>query len=303
MMQKKLASLAGEELRTAVAVQQAVTQRQKEVALEQQERSETDVEETDSIVAADGEQLYREEGEESDNSLTAGDRNSLFGEDIHQETQKDIDLGNGNVDPQSTETGAIQRKLAPFKKRRNEKKVLQYHTHGKQVSAQVPHSGRVLRRNSVKAEHERGRKMHSRGTSMEELYRGELKEESGRKIATGPSLHQVDTDDLEDVEDQSGNGHFDDLKERQTDLDDAHAKFEEVATQAKDLAMKTYQDINAYQQSVEDLKPPVHQVSKHAHDLHQKFEGNIRSGEEERLQAWTDLDAQLQNAGVNDDNS
>jgi len=300
---QRLAILAGEELRTAVAVQQAVMQRKKEVTLEQQERSETNVEESDSTVADDGEQLYREEGEESDNSLSVGDRNSLSAEDVHQETQKDIDLGSGAVDAQLTENAGMHRKLVPTKKHRKERKVSQYHTHGKKVSAQLPHSGGVLRRNSVRPEHERERKVHSRGTSMEELYGGELKEEPERKVATEPSLHQTDTDDLEDMEDESGKGHFDDLKGRQADLNDAHAKFEEVATQAKDLAMKTYQDINAYQQSVEDLKPPVHEVSKHAHDLHQKFEGSIRSGEEERLQAWADLDAQLQNAGVNDDNS
>lgn len=286
---KELASLASEELRTAAAVQQAVTQRKEEVAQEQQESSEADVEETDSTAADDGEQVYGEEGEESYNSLTDGDRDSLLAKDIHQETQEDTDLSSGSMDEQPTD-GAMKRKLAPTYRHPTDGRAM----HGK-VSAQLLHGGGVLRRNPVRPMHER-KKVQNRGTSMEELYAGELKEE------TDSAEHQGDTDVLGSIEDQTDAGPFETLKDKQRSLESAHAKLQEVATQATDLAVKTYQDINAYEQTVAKLNTPVHEVSEHVHNLHQKFEGSIRSGEEERLRAWQALDTQLQNAGV-DDNS
>jgi len=98
--------------------------------------------------------------------------------------------------------------------------------------------------------------------------------------------------------DKTGGSHFYDLKSKQTELKEAHEQLQQVATQASKLAMKTYKDINAYQQTVEDLHGPVHDVARQVHQLHSKFEENIRLGEVERLQAWTDLDQALIKAGV-----
>jgi len=97
--------------------------------------------------------------------------------------------------------------------------------------------------------------------------------------------------------------YFHDLPQKQAQLKQAHEQLQQVATQANGLATKAYEDVKAYKQTVENLNAPMQEVRKTVDEFHSKLEDSIRSGESERLQAWTDLHTELKNAGVDDDTS
>lgn len=97
--------------------------------------------------------------------------------------------------------------------------------------------------------------------------------------------------------------YFHDLPQKQAQLKQAHEQLQQVATQANGLATKAYEDVKAYKQTVENLYAPMQEVKKNVDEFHSKLEDSIRSGESERLQAWTDLHTELKNAGVDDDTS